>query len=101
MLEIILVIGSAVAFYNLAKNNGLTAWVWAVLAIVGYLGGAFIVGLIIGLVAPELLEDQIILTLLGLAAGGIGILIIYLILRMKIKQKESEISDAEVLDNEF
>lgn len=99
MLEIILVIGSAVAFYNLAKNSGLTAWVWAVMAIVGYLGGAFIVGLIIGLVAPDLLNDQIILTLLGLAAGGIGILVVYIILKNRINQKENELTDTDILDD--
>ncbi|CAG5077109.1 hypothetical protein [Parvicella tangerina] len=101
MLEIGLVIGAAVGFFKLAQNNGLTAWVWALLAVVGYLGGAFVVGLLIGLFAPEMLNDRLSLTLLGLVSGGIGILIVYLLLKLQIKRKENEVEDGDILDDDL
>ncbi len=99
MLEIGLVAGAAVGFFKLAKDNGLIAWVWALLAVIGYFAGAFIAGLFVGLLAPHLLNDQLTITLLGLAAGALGILIVYLILRAQIKRKNNESAESELLDN--
>ena len=71
------------------------------LTVVGYLGGAFTAGLFVGIFAPETLDDRIVLTILGLVAGGIGILIVYLFLRLQINRKSQEISDGDILDDDI
>lgn len=101
MLEIILVGSAATALFRLAKNNGLTGWIWSVLTIVGYLGGAFLAGIILFIVAPEMLNDRLILGLLGIVAGGLGILIVYLLLKAQINKKKNEISESDVLDSDI
>ena len=100
MLELGIVAGAAYAFFQLAKNNGLTPWIWSVLAFVGYFGGAFAAVLLIGLFAPDMIYDQVMLTILGLVAGGLGILVVYLILKLQIKKKDGQSSSADLLDND-
>lgn len=101
MLELILVGGAAYAFFQLAKNNGLTPWIWAVLAFVGFFGGAFIAGIIIGILSPNMINDKVTITIWALGAGILGILLIYLILKLQIKKKQNEIEESDLLDSDL
>ena len=101
MLEIALVGGATSAIYKLAKDNGLKGWIWALLSILGYFGGAFVAGIILFIVSPNSLDDRLVLGLVGIGAGGVGILIIYLLLRMQINKANNEISDSNLLDDEI
>lgn len=101
MLEIGLIVGAAIGFYKLAQNNGLKGWIWSVLAILGYFAGAFTAGLVIGVFAPDMLYDELALTFIGLGAGAVGILAVYLILKMQINKKANEVSDSGLLNNEI
>jgi hypothetical protein len=100
MLEIILVGGAVSALYKLAKNNGLVGWVWGLLTVAGYLGGAFVVGIILFMVAPNLLDDRLVLSLLGIGAGGLGILVVYLLLRLRINRMDDSVVESDLLDDD-
>ena len=80
------------------KGKIFTLVLWAVLAIVSYFVGAVVIGVIIGLVAPEMINDQITLMFLGLLSGSFGIVTAYFIMRQTAKNKINS-NDSEIIDD--
>ncbi len=103
MIEIGIVIGGAFAFYKYAKEHGLVAWIWAIVPIIAYLTGAFVTGLVLALTAPEILNDQILLTVIALFSGALFVGIAYFIMtRIAANKANSDNTvQSEVLDDEM
>ena len=100
MIEIGIIIGGGIAFFKYAKENGLLPWIWAIVPALAYYGGAFITGIIIAFVAPELLNDMVILTVIALFAGAVFVGISYFIMTRVAAAKKSKIStgQSDILD---
>lgn len=104
MLEIGLLIGAVIGFYSAAKNKGLNPILYAVLALVSYLAGAFVFGLILGLLNPTAIYrmSQIELSFLGILAGTCGIVILFIVMNRAAKKKaEQKITlNDEIMDDD-
>lgn len=100
MLIIGLIIGACIGFYNFAKENGLNTIFWAIAPIVGYLGLAFGLGIIVGLTAPELVTSMGAMVLLDLGSAIVAVLILYLIMKQAAnKKKETKsIQNEDLID---
>jgi uncharacterized membrane protein (DUF485 family) len=103
MLEIGIIIGGGIAFYKYAKEHNLLAWLWAIMPLVAYFTGAFVTGIIIALFAPEILNDQILLTVIALFAGALFVGIAYFIMTRVAANNASKITagQSELLDDDL
>lgn len=100
MLEILLLIFIARYFNRYAKDHQLSAVLWTIMPIVSYILGALIGGVIVAVLAPDVLENTVMLSVIGLPAGTLGIFVCYLIMRSQAKSK-ADVSSADVLDDEI
>jgi hypothetical protein len=100
MLIIGLIIGACIGFYNFAKENGLNVIFWALAPILGYLGLAFGIGIVIGLTAPELVSSTSAMVLLDLGSAVAAVLILYLLMKQAAdKKKQSKaIQNEDIID---
>lgn len=102
MIELGIIIGGAIAFHKYAKENGLVVWLWSIIPILSYFVAAFIAGLFIGLFAPNLLSDQLWLTIIALSAGILGVGIAYFIMTKEAAKKRSNNNaTSDLLDNDL
>ena len=103
MIEIGIIIGGGFAFFKYAKENGLLPWLWAIIPALSYYGGAFITGIIIALLAPELLNDMLILTVIALFAGALFVGLAYFIMTRVAASKKSKMSlgQSDILDQDL
>lgn len=90
MIVIALIIGVIVGFYRTARDGGLNGVVWSIIGIGSYYGFTFILGIFLGLFAPELVNDNMTLTLMALASGAIGVALAYLLLKRIIANKKNQ-----------
>lgn len=76
MLGILILIGIGFWFSKMAQNHGgAKPWVWVVSGIGSYFLGQLIAGFIIGLVAPQMLDEMLTLILVGLITGILGVFV--------------------------
>lgn len=98
ILEIIINIAFAYSFYNIAKENGLTAWVWPIVSIAMYFAMQFVAGILIGMIAPDLIYSNITIIVVSYIAGFTGLGITYLILRSQMNAKKQKVEESDLLD---
>ncbi len=107
MLGLLLLYWLAKPFYELAGEHNKSQWGFAILSIVvyyaGYLGGAFVMGIVLAIIDPSLVEDisgvtEIVFSLLAIPFGLLSCWIFYRILH-KQWNKVQEIPEGEVLDS--
>ncbi len=103
MLEIGIIVGGGFAFYKYAKEHNLLAWLWAIIPALAYFAGAFVAGIIIALVAPEILNEQILLTVIALFSGALFVGIAYFIMTKVAsnKQQNQDSFQSDLLDDEM
>ncbi|MBI3135730.1 MAG: hypothetical protein HYZ14_13725 [Bacteroidetes bacterium] len=77
-------------FYRTSKMNGLNAILWAVLGVASYFVGKVIAGVFIGIISPEMIDETMKLTLIGLVAGIVAVLITYWLMQMAASKKKNE-----------
>ncbi len=99
----ILLIITLVGFYQRAKKHGLNAAMWVLYPILAFVGSQLIIGVIIGLARPDMLEDETSLNIIGLIVGIISLIITWILLerQAKIKKEGMNKSDGELLDDNF
>lgn len=100
MLGILIIIGICVGFYKLGEANGRKGWIYALLSVVIWFGAQFIAGIFIGLLAPEMLNEQFTIIILGLASSAAGVGIFYLLLKQHFNKNPKDKNQREdILDN--
>lgn len=99
----ILLIITLVGFYQRAKKHELNAWMWVLFPILAFFGSQVILGVIIGLAQPDLLNDESALTILGLVTGIVALIIMWILMerQAKIKKEGKNTSDGDLLDDNF
>lgn len=109
MLGLVLIYFIGKTYYTLAeKHNKERLWLWAILGILSYYGGAFLLGIIIFLyldlvgsnVDIENLNKGLEI-LLGLAGGIIGTVGLYQFLKYRWNKTESLVMSDDILDDDF
>jgi hypothetical protein len=107
MIGLLLLYFIAKPFYALAGEHNKSQWGFAILSIVvyyaGYLGGAFVMGIVLAIVDPSLVGDisgitEIVFSLIAIPFGLLACWIFYRIL-LKQWDKVQEIPEGEVLDS--
>jgi uncharacterized membrane protein YeaQ/YmgE (transglycosylase-associated protein family) len=96
---VLLVIG--ILFYNYAKRNNINKAVWVIVGLLSYFVPQLIVGVIIGLVAPQMVNDKGMLTIIGIAVGAIGAIIAYQIMVNYAKKEKIKVVDDSLLDSDL
>lgn len=69
-----------IIFYNYAKSCSINNTVWVLIGLASYFIPQVIVGVVIALVAPQMLKEEVGLNILGMAVGIIGSIITYQIM---------------------
>jgi hypothetical protein len=104
MLGIILIYFIGKPFYDLALHHDKSRWGFAILGVVAYYVGTFVMGIILGILSPETIETMNNL-LLGLIALPLGLLfawILYKFLENKwSKDSSNDDTDSSVLDGDL
>ncbi len=100
MLGIAILIGIVVGFHNLAKKRELNGYVWGGLSLVGWFGGQFIAGMILGMTNPSALYDTSQLYIWGFSGSGVGLIILYIILVQVANKKKAEIENNDLIDDD-
>lgn len=98
MLEILILIFVGRYFYKFSKDNNMKPVLWTIIGVLSYFVGAFVMGLIVGILNPRILDNLLTLTLLGLVSGLIGVTITFFIMKAQAKNTTPS-SESEVLDD--
>lgn len=99
MLGLIFIYFVGRAFYRLAEEHNKTKWLWAVIGIASYYAFGFIVGVVVALLNLSwALENEVLLTFIGIGAGIGGIILLYHLIKNNWEKKPTVNSDVEILD---
>ena len=101
MLSIFILVSAATTFARLAHDKNRNRYLWGTIGVVSYFLTQIIVGVLIGLVKPELLEDNVTINILGMVCGFIGMGVAYYILKTLPDPTEEVTSNADLLDTNF
>ena len=85
----------ALPIYDKNRNR----YLWGTIGVVSYFLTQIIVGVLIGLVKPELLEDNVTINILGMVCGFIGMGVAYYILKTLPDPIEEVTSNPDLLDS--
>ena len=100
MLGILILVGVFAGFYNAAKNNNQNPILWGILSIVTWFASQFILGLIWGIVDPNVLAGGAMKVMVGgFIASVIGVTILYFILMNYAKKKKAKSHSDEIMDD--
>ena len=101
MLGILLIYFIGKPFYDLAMHHDKSRWGFAILGVVTYYAGTFVMGIIIGIVSPETTETMNNL-LLGLIALPLGLLFAWLLYKFLenawSNNSSNDDTDSNILD---
>ena len=97
----ILIIVVGAYFFNYAKRNNMNKILWAILGIASYFIGQVVAGAIIGLTAPDLLQEDITIMFIGVLAGGLTTYLTYLLMVKESKKKQDSSIDSDILDSDL
>lgn len=90
-------------FYRAAKSRGMHAILWTILGIASYFLGQVIAGFYIGFTNPQMLNDDLSITVAGLFSGLGAVLLTFLIMvgvdNQKNRLKEKIREDESLLDS--
>lgn len=100
MILIILIIWQSIRFYRIAKDSGLNPIFWAIAPGLGYFTLAFIIVLLIGIFAPELLDNRLVLLVFELISAIVALGVLNLIITKKAENKRYKKfeSNDEIID---
>jgi fructose-specific phosphotransferase system IIC component len=90
-------------FYSAAKRRAMNTILWTILGIGSYFFGQVIAGFIIGFTNPQMVNDELSLTVIGLISGLAGVFVTFLIMvsvdnqKNRLKNKITE--DESLLDS--
>lgn len=97
----ILVIFIGYAFYQLAFERNRNQWLWAILSVVTYFLAQVLIGLIIALIKPDMLKNEMGINILGWIGGLLATFVLYMYLK-NLPEKEDKILDNnDLLDDNF
>ena len=99
MLSIFILVSAATTFARLAHDKNRNRYLWGTIGVVSYFLTQIIVGVLIGLVKPELLEDNVTINILGMVCGFIGMGVAYYILKTLPDPIEEVTSNPDLLDS--
>jgi hypothetical protein len=105
MLSILFIYFIGKAFYTLAEEHNKHNWLFGILGVVSYYAGAFLGGILIGVIyviqnpdgVMEELDDRL-LSLLTIPIGLLSCWLFYRILKSQWGKQASRASEIEVLD---
>ncbi len=99
MLSIFILISIASAFSRKAHDKNRNRYGWGTIGVVTFLASQFIGGIIVALINAKLLEDNTIVTVIGLVSGIIGTGTAYYILHKLPDPTEVIETDGDLLDS--
>lgn len=99
MLGLLFIFWIGKYFYQLAEQYKKNKWLFAILGIVVFYAGQFVVGLILGLLVYFFdwsidFDDQWLMALIGIPAGGISVYVFYFLLEKTWKSEKVEVKDS-------
>lgn len=98
MVAIILI---GYAFRQLAFDRKRNEWLWVILSIVTYFLAQVLIGLIIALIKPDMLKNEMGINILGWIGGLLATFVLYMYLK-NLPEKEDKILDNnDLLDDNF
>lgn len=101
MLGILLLVAVGFWFNKMGQNHGgAKPWVWVISGIGSYFVGQIIAGLIIGIFAPDMLDDILTLILIGLVTGFAGVFIARQLLINYAKKNQTNKKSPDVIDDQ-
>src|SRR6185369_9662041 len=101
MLSILLIYFIGKPFYDLALHHDKSRWGFAILGVLTYFVGTFVMGIILGLFAPETIDtmNNFLLTLISLPMGLLFAWLLYKFLQNKWSNSSSnDDTDTNILD---
>ncbi len=99
MLSIFILVSAATTFARLAHDKNRNRYLWGTIGVASYFLTQIIVGILIGLVKPELLEENRTINIIGIACGFMGIGIAYYILKTLPDPTVEVAQNADLLDS--
>ena len=94
---ILIVIG--IIFFRRAEGATSNKIMWAILGPVAYYISQFIGILLVGLINPGLLQESILLFIVGVATGLGGVAIVYRIMDKQNPSKKQPRSNSDIIDD--
>lgn len=85
-------------FYSAAKSRGMNTILWTILGIASYFLGQVIAGFFIGFTNPQMLNDDLSLTVVGLISGLVAVLLTFLIM-VSVNNQKNRLKD-KIRDDE-
>lgn len=104
MLSIILIYFIGKPFYDLAENHDKSKWGFAILGVVAYYLGTFVMGIILGILLPETVEtmNNLLLAVIALPLGLLAAWMLYKFLENRWSNKSSnDDTDSNILDQDL
>ena len=100
MLTIVIFVGIASSFSRKAHDKNRNRYLWGTIGIVSYFLLQVLAGIIMALIDPKLLENQVIVTIAGLVTGFAGVGLAYYILhKLPDPTEVVEATDNNLLDS--
>jgi len=96
---VLLIIG--IVFYNYANRNNINKAIWVIVGLASYFVPQLIVGVVIGLTNPQMLNERGVITIIGIAVGIVGAMIGYQIMVNYAKKEKEKIVDDNLIDSDF
>ncbi len=91
-----------IVFYNYAKKCSINNTVWVLIGLASYFIPQVIVGVLILLMAPQMVNDRGMLTIIGIASGILGSIIAYQIMvKYATNNTIKKEGDETLLDNDL
>ncbi len=100
ILLVLVLIGIGALMNSSAQKYNGTPWIWIISGIGAYFVGQLVAGFIIGLIDPYLLEDIVVLLIVGLLSGFGGVFLVrYLFISYAKKNNKSVENSIDILDD--
>lgn len=99
---VLLIVGLFTAFYKLADSHDRNGWIYGGIGPLAWFGTQFLAGIIIGIIAPQLLGEGANILLFGLGSGLIGTIVTYMLIKNhfdKNSKKSNKYNNEDILDN--
>jgi hypothetical protein len=101
MLGLLLIYFIGKYYYELAQQHDKRKWAFAILGVVAYYAGAFVMGIILGIIFPDAVDtmNNLILSLLALPMGLLFTWGLYKILENRWSNPvHDDFDDSDILD---
>ncbi len=99
MLSIFILVGIAKIFAQLAHDKNRNSYLWGAIGVASFYLTQVIIGVIMAIVNPELLEDNLTTSAVGVICGFLGVFVTYYVLKSQRDTTKEIVLNPDLLDS--